>query len=97
MRKFDSPPQVSSTDNNYDRCISPTATDLPVSATALSMIAEQNIIWETLIYNSDDNLNLKFSPNFISLMYLGIYLIKLVFDYLNLFSFQIKNNYGLTF
>ena len=32
------------------------------------------------IYDSDDNLRINFSLNFISLMYLSIYLMKLVFD-----------------
>ena len=80
------PPPASSTDDDHNKWVAPTLTDLPVTATAPSMIAPQKKLWAAsntpavAIYDSDDNMRLNFLLNLFSLMYLRIYLIKLVFD-----------------
>ena len=42
------PPHTSSTDCDYDRCVALTTTDLPVPATAPSMISSEKISFEPL-------------------------------------------------
>ena len=85
-RNLTLPLHASSTDGDYNRWVAPTETGLSVTATSLFMIIAQKIPWaaantpDVAIYDSDNNLRLKFSLNFISFMYLRIYLMKIVFD-----------------